>query len=112
MTSMVAWKACSRLGNYTFSGGRVTDPNLFHGVGLPPTDLLDDVARAWAAIGLAVNECFTAVAKVTGEWTYTAPAAGMDPCFNVKSRCIHSNKSSDVLAQMANGGNELDGSNG
>ena len=65
---------------------RVTDPNLFHGVGLPPADLLDDVARAWAAIGLDVNACFTAAAKVTGEWAYTAPPAGTDPCLNVRSR--------------------------
>ena len=47
---------------------------------------MDEVARAWAEIGLGVNECFTAAAKVTGEWEYTAPAAGIDPCLDVRSR--------------------------
>ena len=56
------------LGQLSVLWSRVTDPKLFHGVGLPPADLLDEVARAWAEIGLDVNECFTAAAKVTGEW--------------------------------------------
>ena len=74
------------LGQLYVLWSRVTDPNLFHGVGLPPADLLDDVARAWAAAGLDLHACFAEVAKVTGEWTYTAPPAGVDPCHHVRAR--------------------------
>ena len=50
---------------------RVVDPVLFVAVGLPPEDLLDEVAQAWAAAGWDVNEALTCAAGVTAEWTYT-----------------------------------------
>merc|ERR1711949_92424 len=65
------------LGQIYVLWSRVTDPNLFYGVGLPPADLLDDVARAWAASGLDVHACFAEVAKVSGERAYTASPAGV-----------------------------------
>ena len=40
-------------------------------VGLPPKDLLEDVAKAWRAAGMNVDECFKNAVSVTGEWTYT-----------------------------------------
>jgi hypothetical protein len=43
---------------------RVTDPLNFHLVGLPPVDMLEDVARAWAAAGLDVDECMTSAVEV------------------------------------------------
>ena len=38
---------------------RVTDPENLRAVGIPPKDLLEAVARAWAAAGPDVDECFT-----------------------------------------------------
>ena len=37
---------------------RVTDPANFHLIGLPPADMLDEVAKAWAENGLDVDSCF------------------------------------------------------
>ena len=37
---------------------RVTDPRNFHLVGLPPIDMLEDVAKAWRAAGLDVGIMF------------------------------------------------------
>ena len=74
------------LGQLYVLWSRVTDPNLFHAVGLPPTDLLDDVAKAWAAADLDVNACLRAAANVTGEWSYTDAPNGVDPCVNVCGR--------------------------
>ena len=76
------------LGQLYVLWSRVTDPNLFHGVGLPPSDRLGDVARAWAATGLDVHACFAAAVKVSGDWAYTASPAGVDPCHNVRARLI------------------------
>ena len=50
---------------------RVTDPTLLKLIGVPPADLLDDVAKAWQARGLDVNKCFRDACSVTGEWEYT-----------------------------------------
>ena len=58
---------------------RVTDPKLFKAVGLPPSDLLNDVARAWAAGGKDVDACFDAAAVVIGQWAYTHASPGIDP---------------------------------
>ena len=74
------------LGQIYVLWSRVTDPTLFHAVGLPPTDLLDDVADAWAAAGLDVNACFNEAVKVTSEWTYTAAPSGVNPRANVRGR--------------------------
>ena len=47
---------------------RVTDPRNFCLVGLPPADLLDEVAKAWAAAGYDVDQCFATGAQVTEDW--------------------------------------------
>ena len=46
------------LGQLYVLWSRVTDPKLFHAVGLPPADLLDEVALAWSEAGLDVDACF------------------------------------------------------
>ena len=75
------------LGQLYVLWSRVTDPTLFHAVGLPPADLLDDVAAAaWNEAGLDVDDCFAKAAKVSGEWEYTAAADGVDKCRNVRAR--------------------------
>ena len=74
------------LGQLYVLWSRVTDPTLFHAVGLPPADLLDDVAKAWAGAGLDVNVCFRAAVDVTGERSYTDAPTGVDPCVSVRSR--------------------------
>ena len=74
------------LGQLYVLWSRATDPTLFHAVGLPPADLLDDVAVAWDEAGLDVDDCFAKAAKVSGEWEYTAAAVGVDKCRNVRAR--------------------------
>ena len=49
---------------------RCTDPVNFQLVGVPPMDILNDVAAAWAAAGYDVLECFRRAVSVTNEWTY------------------------------------------
>ena len=44
--------------------------------GLPPADVLEDVAHAWAQAGLDVVECLRRCTAVTNEWIY---AAGTGP---------------------------------
>jgi len=39
--------------------------------GVPPADILADVARAWEATGLGVAECMQRAATVTNEFVYT-----------------------------------------
>ena len=56
----------------------------FEFVGLPPADLLDEVAAAWAACGCDVDACFRKACAVTNEWRYTAN--GGDPTKNVRAR--------------------------
>lgn len=53
---------------------RVTDPQHLKFVGLPPRDLLDDVAASVAAAGLDVNKFFEEACAVTGEFQYAAAA--------------------------------------
>ena len=74
------------LGQLYVLWSRVTHPTLLHAVGLPPTDLLDNVAISWAATRLDVHACFATAVKVIGEWAYTASPAGVDPCHNVRAR--------------------------
>ena len=45
----------------------VTDPEHFRAVGLPPADLLDALARAWAAEGVDVDASFDAATTVAGD---------------------------------------------
>ena len=54
---------------------RVTDPRHFVLIGIPPRDLVDDVARAVYAAGLDVDEFYRRACTVTNEWTLTSEAA-------------------------------------
>ena len=49
---------------------RVTDPRNFHLIGVPPRDILEDVAAALIADGVDVDQFFENACKVTGEWDY------------------------------------------
>ena len=49
---------------------RVTDPRNFHLIGVPPRDILEDVAAALIADGVDVDQFFENACKVTGEWEY------------------------------------------
>ena len=49
-------------------------------------DLLNDVAKAWAAASLDVDSCLDAAAVVTGQWCYTHALLGTEPCCNVRAR--------------------------
>ena len=51
---------------------RVVDPFLFAAVGLPPEDLLDDVAKAWAAKGWDVDELFEAATSIRPQRPFEA----------------------------------------
>ena len=64
---------------------RVTDPQNFQLVGVPPRDLLD-VATAWQEAGLDVNKCFEAAVRVTGDFTYACSPLGTCPCSGVSYR--------------------------
>ncbi len=48
------------LGQLYVLWSRVTSPTLFCAVGLPPADMLDEVARGWRDAGLDVEKCFEA----------------------------------------------------
>ena len=50
---------------------RVTDPRNFELLGLPPVDLLEDVADALREAGFDVVDCFRLATEVTSEWKYT-----------------------------------------
>ena len=65
---------------------RVTDPRNFCLVGLPPADLLDEVAEAWAANGFDVDACFAAAAAVTEDWEYAPAGSPRAATRNVRSR--------------------------
>ena len=52
---------------------RVTDPANFALVGLPPFDILDDLAAALRAAGLDIDSVFENAVKASGEFIY-------DPC--------------------------------
>ena len=49
---------------------RSTDPAKLNCIGLPPKDLLDDVAKLWLRKGYNVHYCMAEAASVTGEWEY------------------------------------------
>ena len=48
----------------------VTDPQNFSLLGIPPKDLLEDLATALIAARINVDEFFEAACTVTGEWKY------------------------------------------
>ena len=52
---------------------RVTDPSNFCLVGLPPFDILEELAAALRAAGLDVDVVFENAVKASGEFIY-------DPC--------------------------------
>ena len=62
---------------------RITKPDDFHLVGLPPKDLLDEVAAAWKAAGLDVDTCFAHAVMVTNDRQYTPASHNEDPTKNV-----------------------------
>ncbi len=74
------------LGQVYVLSSRVTDPDNFQLVGVPPQDLLEEVARAWQQQGLDVDKCFAAAAEVTQEWEYEAAATRSHPCHKVLER--------------------------
>ena len=47
---------------------RVTDPKNLMLVGVPPFDLVDDVAIAWEKAGYNAADCFAKATSITGEW--------------------------------------------
>ena len=74
------------LGQVYVLSSRVTDPAHFQLVGVPPEDLLEEVAQAWREAGLDVDACFAKAAEVTNEWTYTPAGLQRNPCENVRRR--------------------------
>ena len=65
---------------------RITKPSDFHLVGLPPVDLLNEVAAAWKAAGLNVDTCFAHAVNVTNDWQYTPASNNEDATKNVAAR--------------------------
>ena len=49
---------------------RVTDPQNFLLIGVPPKDLLEDIAAALIASGINVDDFSETACKVTGDWKY------------------------------------------
>ena len=49
---------------------RVTDPKNFSLVGIPPRDLVDDLAQALLRAGIDVDSFFEKACQVSGEWKY------------------------------------------
>ena len=78
--------SCAVAGQIYVLISRVTTPQNFQAVGLPPLDMLEDVAKAWKEQGLNVHACFESAVKVTGEWTYDRSIGGRDPCANILAR--------------------------
>ena len=59
--------------------------------GLPPADILEDVANAWAQAGLDVVECLRRCTAVTNEWIYTAGTGPLRDRFSprlIKERTV------------------------
>ena len=59
---------------------------MFRAIGLPPNDMLEEVARAWAAAGHDVDAVLQAAASVTSDWEYTPTEHGRDPCREIMER--------------------------
>ncbi len=82
-------------GSAYVSCSRSTDPANLVCVGLPPKDLLDDVAECWRARRLNVHDCMEAAVTVTDEWEYdrslgpadgTSSAAAVDVFSRLKRK--------------------------
>ena len=73
-------------GQFYTQASRAVDPQNYQLIGLPPADLVDDVAAAWRAAGLDVNDCFKKACSVTNEWVYTEAGAREDPATGVLER--------------------------
>ena len=59
--------------------------------GLPPADVLEDVAHAWAQARLDVVECLRRCTAVTNEWIYTAGTGPLRDRFSprlIKERTV------------------------
>ena len=68
---------------------RVTDPSNFLLVGVPPKDLLEDIATALLARGVNVDRYFEDICSVTREWTYDADAPRLKDRVKVKFNSEH-----------------------
>ena len=68
---------------------RVTDPNNFLLVGVPPKDLLEDIAAALLARGVDIDKYFEDSCSVTREWTYDAAAPRLRDRVRVKFNNEH-----------------------
>ena len=53
---------------------RVTDPRNMLLIGLPPKDLLEDVAQALRENGMDPDDCFERACSATQEWEYDRSA--------------------------------------
>ena len=65
---------------------RATDPRKYHAIGLPPADLLDDVAAAVQAAKLNVDAFFHSACSVTNEWVYMDAPPRQNPTVGVRAR--------------------------
>eukprot|EP00973_Karenia_brevis_P069413 9652231-Karenia_brevis.AAC.1 len=65
---------------------RATDPRKYQAIGLPPVDLLEDVAAALQVARLDVDCFFHNACSVTNEWVYTDTFPGQNPAVNVRAR--------------------------
>ena len=65
---------------------RVTKSMNFHLVGLPPLDMLDEMAKAWQKAGYNVNQCFQKAVDVTNDWIYTPASPEDDVIKKIASR--------------------------
>ena len=68
---------------------RVTDPQNFVLVGVPPKDLLEDIAAALLARGVDVDKYFEDACSVTREWVYNRDAPRLRDRVKVKFNNEH-----------------------
>ena len=73
-------------GQISVQVSRVVDPERYAAVGLPPADLMGEVAAARAAQGWDVSGLIAQAASVTGDWVHTPTDGDADPTTSVRSR--------------------------
>jgi len=78
------------MGQVYVLASRVTEPRNFVLVGIPPKDMLDDVAAAFKANGLNIDECFRRACSVTNEWKYDSEACWLKDRFQQRFCSEHS----------------------
>ena len=68
---MLGWvEGVFALGQVYVLVSRVTDPKNFSLVGIPPRDLVEDLAQALLHVGIDVDSFFEKACQVSGEWKY------------------------------------------